>query len=228
MLPSPPPPPRLRTVRPVATVAVGALAVACHVNLAIIVIDIGRYAFINQLMNDPYSVSGAEIDAHDAVWAAAGIAEMTAFALAAVAFLVWLFRVRLNAEALAPDGHRHGKPWLILGWVLPIVSFWYPKQIVDDIWAASGGTTARRRSRLVLAWWLVWVTHNLASWVATRMLLQEELDEMAAAAVIDAVSLTLPLVAAALLAVVVSRVTGMQEDRGPVSPAPYAPEVASP
>jgi hypothetical protein len=47
-----------------------------------------------------------------------------------VAFLVWLFRIRANAEILVPHGHRRAKPWLIFDWFVPIVSFWFPKQIV--------------------------------------------------------------------------------------------------
>lgn len=28
--------------------------------------------------------------------------------------------------------HRHSKAWLVLGWGIPIVSLWYPKQFTSS------------------------------------------------------------------------------------------------
>jgi hypothetical protein len=55
--------------------------------------------------------------------------------------------------------------WVVGGWFCPVVNFWFPKQIVDDVIAASDPRTPplfpdlRRipRHGLVLAWWLTWV-----------------------------------------------------------------------
>lgn len=50
------------------------------------------------------------------------------FIAAGVMFLVWLFRVRNNAEAASALQHRHSKPWLVWGWILPLVNLWFPKE----------------------------------------------------------------------------------------------------
>ncbi|WP_435875703.1 DUF4328 domain-containing protein [Nonomuraea jabiensis] len=85
----------------------------------------------------PRRAPATEIDRGDLVYGLSGILETVVYVVAIVAFLVWLFRVRANAEILSPGGHRRGQPWLIFGWVVPIINFWFPKQIVDDIWSAS-------------------------------------------------------------------------------------------
>jgi hypothetical protein len=76
------------------------------------------------------------------VWIAAG-----------VAFVVWLWRARINAELMSgAAAHRRSRGWVVGGWAAPVVNLWIPYQVVADIWRAS----APRRSApltLVNAWW---------------------------------------------------------------------------
>lgn len=85
-----------------------------------------------------------------------------------ITFIVWLRQVRNNAERFCQAPHRHGREWVIAGWFVPIVSLWYPKQIVDDIVAASSPRTSpqavelpRMRTRVVQVWWVTWIAGNL-------------------------------------------------------------------
>ncbi|MEV4752142.1 DUF4328 domain-containing protein [Streptosporangium amethystogenes subsp. fukuiense] len=86
--------------------------------------------------------------------------------LAGIAFVCWLLRARANSYAISPGVfHVYAAPYLVLGWILPIVDLFAPKGIVDDILATSrpGGLRPgsdlfrARRSGLVWAWWLTWV-----------------------------------------------------------------------
>ncbi|SDP95520.1 protein of unknown function [Actinopolyspora xinjiangensis] len=94
-----------------------------------------------------------------------GVLAVPVFVAAVVMFLIWLFRVRGNAEMLDPEVHRRKKPWLILGWIVPVVSFWFPKQILTDIWRASRPGHVRGdvessfeyKGGLLWAWWLVFL-----------------------------------------------------------------------
>ena len=84
---------------------------------------------------------------------------------AGAVFIVWLWRARSNAELFCSGRHRRGRGVVIGGWFCPVVNFWFPKQIVDDVIAASDPRTPPRcpdlrrirRHGLVLAWWLTWV-----------------------------------------------------------------------
>jgi len=81
---------------------------------------------------------------------------------AGVVFIVWLWRARGNAELFCFGQHQRGRGWVIGGWFCPVVNFWFPKQIVDDVIAASDPRTPPRVPDLrgirgngvVLAWWL--------------------------------------------------------------------------
>jgi hypothetical protein len=96
----------------------------------------------------------------------------------AIAFLIWLWQARENTEFLKsplaprpvvpqPFGqqaqlHRHAGGWVVGAWFCPIVQFWYPLQIVQDVATASQppeqpGASRRGQLRTLLyGWWATW------------------------------------------------------------------------
>lgn len=73
---------------------------------------------------------------------------------------LWTHRAYSNARALVPANMHRSAVWCWLGWVVPIVSYWFPKQIVDDSWQTTAhhlppGSKGRRRSTAL--WWGLWV-----------------------------------------------------------------------
>ena len=55
---------------------------------------------------------------------------------------LWLAQAHHNAQALAPAHLRRSVVWCWLGWIVPIVSWWFPKQIVDDTWQVTATPAA--------------------------------------------------------------------------------------
>ncbi len=208
-------PPPLRPIRAVAIFALAALAADSLVGIAVAVIDLQRATLIDRIPVDP-TVTDAELGLSDTVYAASGIVQLATFLLAMVAFLVWLYKVRVNAEILAPAEQRYARPWVILGWIVPVVWFWYPKQVVDDVWTASHsrGSAPGPRSWLVTGWWAAWLIGNWVSNLAASQLYRaEELESMAAAARFEVVCIGVMLVAAGSAATVVYRISNAQEAR---------------
>ena len=140
---------------------------------------------------------------------------------AATLFILWLRRVRLNAESFCRAEHRHNRAWVIAGWFVPVVWFWIPKQVVDDIVVASSPETPAdaemlpmEQSRVVLIWWAAWVGSNLLD--ISYPLVQP--DPMTAAGLAGSAALTTVstafMVVAALFAVRVIRfVNDLQASR---------------
>ena len=59
--------------------------------------------------------------------------------------------------------------WAWLGWLVPIVSFWVPKQIVDDSWRITSSSAAvgqRGRYRDTSLWWGLWIAYLVAGKLA--------------------------------------------------------------
>ncbi|MFW6866757.1 DUF4328 domain-containing protein [Nocardioides sp. CPCC 206347] len=77
---------------------------------------------------------------------------------------LWLQFARANTMAIAPRvPHQRGRVWVWLGWWVPIVSLWFPFQVVRDVQDAS-----RPEGRTVGLglWWAAWLVYLFGSRVA--------------------------------------------------------------
>jgi hypothetical protein len=93
-----------------------------------------------------------------------------------IAFVIWLWQARENTEVFKPEfaasyqggynshsgAHRHAQGWTVGGWLCPIVQFWYPLQIVQDVVTASeppnepGAARSGQIRTLLYSWWVSW------------------------------------------------------------------------
>lgn len=80
--------------------------------------------------------------------------------LCAVAFLLWLLRVRDNARALSGQAPRYAWPWVYLGWIVPVVNLWVPRGVVADVHRKSA--PGERLPRAVNWWWGLWLAGMLS------------------------------------------------------------------
>ena len=122
-----------------------------------------------------------------------------------ILFLVWFYRARINAE-------RHGYPqrrargWAFWGWIVPIVNFWFPFQIMGDIWRA--GLPAWQRSEtawLPALWWTCWLLSGLGIFGAGSMSTSGLVPHVAAGT--NTASLCFLAVAGALLIAIIRTVS---------------------
>ncbi|MEU5045065.1 DUF4328 domain-containing protein [Streptomyces griseorubiginosus] len=204
-----------------ATVAL--LGLAAAVDLFAVVADYLRYDVTGDLAAGDSGVAVLDrADTSDVLTGLAAAAQVGVLLVCAVVFVVWLWRVRVNAEVFAPDGHRKARGWVIAGWIVPFVSLWYPRRIVLDVWDASVGDRPRGHA-LVNVWWTLWLLTNVVGRFLANMAegadtSQEIHDTTRQMLFADALDLAAALVAAAM----VLRLTRMQDEkarRGPTVPA---------
>ncbi|MFE9776535.1 DUF4328 domain-containing protein [Streptomyces sp. NPDC005775] len=140
-------------------------------------------------------------------------------ALAIVLFLVWLARVRGNAQELSPRASVPSRGWTIGAWFIPAVNFYAPRQLVLDIGRASSASWEQKRgAALVKLWWAAWIMHVVVLVVGAVV----APGSMAVLVVGEA----LMIAAAVLLGLVIHRVMALQDTaRGatlPVTPLAQA------
>lgn len=84
------------------------------------------------------------------VYGVGSVLELVTLLAGWVAGSLWLRRARANAELIDPAYHHaRSAGWAWGGWICPIVSFWFPFQLVRDVLrAASPGA-----STTLLGWW---------------------------------------------------------------------------
>ncbi|CAM5433522.1 hypothetical protein SVIOM74S_05296 [Streptomyces violarus] len=139
--------------------------------------------------------------------------------LCALAFLLWLDRVRDNARALSGTEPRYGNPWLLLGWIVPVVNLWIPRGIVAD--AHRSVFPDRRLPAVVNWWWALWLA-GLAGGVG--LVYADSTDEVIARAytgVLPLLAADVVIVAAAGTAALMIRTltTAQQERMDETAPA---------
>jgi Domain of unknown function (DUF4328) len=159
-------------------------------------------------------------------------------AVAGTTFLVWLFQARRNAEVIGGVRQRWGTPWLVLGWVVPVVNLWIPRRIMIDIWKASEPERpALRPYALVDVWWGCFLAGNLGGNLVGSLLAVRHATK--AANVVYALNSVFAFVAAVLAGFMIREISRSQERAGrhpsvtspaAVPPAPLAvtPPAAGP
>ncbi|MFJ5302307.1 DUF4328 domain-containing protein [Streptomyces sp. NPDC088350] len=123
--------------------------------------------------------------------------------LAIVLFLVWLARARRNAQELSPGAPLPSRGWTIGAWFIPVVNLLVPRGILLAVGrAGSASWDERRDTTLVNLWWAAWVAHALVIVVTNQV----APGSMALLVVAE----SLMIAAAALVGLVIERITALQ------------------
>jgi hypothetical protein len=76
----------------------------------------------------------------------------------------WLNGLHLAATNTDPTAMRLKRPWVFWSWIVPVVSLWFPKNLIEDLLKADGGTDAKAMvGKDTLTWWLTWIGFALVN-----------------------------------------------------------------
>jgi Domain of unknown function (DUF4328) len=86
------------------------------------------------------------------------------------AIVTWM-RERYDQHVAHGAGQmRLSRSWITWSWLLPIVSFWYPKRMIDDLLRASTPIQPANSDKDPIrtqTWWATWVTYTLMTNLGT-------------------------------------------------------------
>ena len=121
----------------------------------------------NRAVEDEF-VAGGDIKDVYTTYDAVNQLEFLLYLAAYIVTCMWLWGVRRNAEAQNPIArHVRERGWVWGSWVCPVVSLWFPFQIVRDVQAATN--PHGRRTALIGWWWAAFLVLNLM-WEAFNVL----------------------------------------------------------
>jgi hypothetical protein len=76
---------------------------------------------------------------------------------------VWLMKSRTLLEERVPSfQHTRSKVWVWLGWWVPIVSLWFPVQVVRDIRKGTLGSFMVGGG-ILAGWWATWLMYQIGA-----------------------------------------------------------------
>jgi len=68
-----------------------------------------------------------------------------------------------------PDSMRLTRGWVTWSWIVPIVSFWYPKRVIDDLLASKSKRNPSSAAfvKATGTWWATWISYVLLNDLTT-------------------------------------------------------------
>jgi hypothetical protein len=138
-------------------------------------------------------------------FAAVGFA---AFILTSIVFLVFFHRAYSNLALLGPNEQRWTTGWAVGSWFIPILNLFRPKQIANDIWRGSDGSSV---PALFHWWWAFWLLGGAASYGVEQR--GVTISEARLLVVVEAIGESLIVVGALLAAAVVRLIARRQKLR---------------
>ena len=116
-------------------------------------------------------VPDAQLEANDTRVAMIGLGQLAVWIACAIAFISWMHRAYENIRSLPPGYQRYGTGWTIGAWFVPILNFFRPKQMINDIW--SSGTPAGYPPAWLMVWWIGFLISGTLSRIATPNLAED-------------------------------------------------------
>ncbi|HWD79119.1 MAG TPA: DUF4328 domain-containing protein, partial [Kribbella sp.] len=185
--------------------------------------DWNTYSVVHRYLGGMPNVDDADLNRADAIAKVTAVPNVIVSVAAAVVFVVWLWRVRVNSEVFSQADHRRSHGWVLASWFVPGPNLWYPKQIVDDVWIASDPKTPvyaddLRRFRtppLTSVWWVSWIGALAFDVVVRRFLMWMEatVGSLRGIALAGTASLVLTAVSAVAATMIIRKINHMQTTR---------------
>lgn len=142
-------------------------------------------------------------------------------AVTGLLFVVWLWRAYRNLDAFSVTMKRYPDLWVWLGWFVPFMQFWRPKQVINDAWRGSepaarypdGSWLSRPVPLLMTAWWALYVFTTFSEFVSAWWLIDLTSEGVSASNAWRLVTEIGVALDAVLAAVVVHLLTARQHAR---------------
>ncbi|MEK2474115.1 DUF4328 domain-containing protein [Streptomyces noursei] len=212
--------PVLRSTKGLATAITVLLLAFIAVDLFSLYAGLNMHSLMSRVVSDGFeNVYLSEITWADTLYGAAGVLQVLGVLATGTCFLIWFYRVRVNADVLAPGACTTGKGWAIGSWFIPIGNYWLPFRVARQVWNANFQDAAEGSRRLVsrailLAWWITWVASDALGIAGAR--LNAKVDgpqSLQYATRVEMVSDAINIAAAVLAILVVRTLTRRQQAR---------------
>jgi hypothetical protein len=215
-------PPQWRSLRGLASALTVLFTVDALAGVFGIVALANRLGVIRDLQNGNFGLDiGKRAQDADDLANAAGAILAVLGVVTAVVFIIWMWRVAKNNEALGRLNPRFGPGWAIGGWFIPFANLVIPVLMMQDLWRGSDPSVPRgdmnwrsaRGSGLIGWWWGFWIVSVVRVFAGTEGSdSKHSLSDVKRSNQIGLVALVGHVVAAVLAIRLVRRLTARQEE----------------
>jgi hypothetical protein len=167
----------------------------------------------------------AELEVRHAKWKPIGqfatLFDHVTFWPAVLAFLAWLYQASRNMKTLKAFGASHEPTTAVLSFFVPLVNFYWPYVILQEIWQGSEPQAIDSKfawfdvpaSNTIRYWWTLFLTGQVIGWMSAVLLWSQHWDRANAGAWLACLSHLCLAIAGLYLIAIVHRITLRQRER---------------
>ncbi len=220
------PPAVWRSPRVLANATVVLFSVGLLVMLMDLIFSLRLYGTYDDFFSDTVDSTALEDDegvteGFDALWFFLSIPMV-------VLWVIWFRRTYVNAQALAPGRQRFSSGLAAGAWFIPVVQFWFPKQMANDVWTASAPPTPAgyppqpgTGRGLLNTWWVLFLAMLVTSTISFFVFAEAETYGEHQTSVAWSILTDVVSIPCAVFAIgVVVRLSALQERRVTGQPMP--------
>jgi Na+/proline symporter len=127
-----------------------------------------QHALVRRIVSDPQSVTLAEANSADHAARVAGVLLLVLLVVGGIFLIVWLYRLRTDAEVFQPGQQQFGRGWAIGAWFVPLGNLVLPYLVFRDVIRATrtrpdGSTRGPALLPLTSVWWGLWVVGGIGA-----------------------------------------------------------------
>ena len=118
-----------------------------------------------------------DLDILAVLWGMSGLVELGIIIAAGIIFIQWFRQSYWNLHETKMVTARHRESWAVWGWFVPIVSLFFPPQIMSDIHKGYHRLSPEQRDRdradesngPLVGWWIFYLLSQIAGQVLFRV-----------------------------------------------------------
>ena len=116
-----------------------------------------QYYLLIDVQANPGSIDMETLQASDTLRTVITAVNFIILVLSMIFFIMWFRRAYYNLHNLPWHNARHSEGWAAGSWFIPILSLFWPYQIMEDIWKGTQNAIKERfgepQSTAIIAWW---------------------------------------------------------------------------
>jgi hypothetical protein len=214
---------QFRSISKVANWVSGTFILLAIVNIIAVISGYAQSELLNRAISGE-TITITEATSTDSRQSLIGFVQTGLHIVAAILFLIWIYRAHKNLKSLNVTDLRYTPGWAIGWFFVPIMSFFRPYQVVSEInkasdpnMGASIDSTSWKNvatSPIVGLWWAFFLISNFIGQIALRTILSgEELSDLLISTNVYMVSDAIDIVGFIITILVVQRISQYQKTK---------------
>jgi hypothetical protein len=185
-----------------------------------------QYYLLIDVQANPGSIDMETLQASDTLRSVITAVNFIMLVLSMIFFIMWFRRAYYNLHSLPWHNARHSEGWAAGSWFIPILSLFWPYQIMEDIWRGTQNAIKERfgepqSAAIVGWWWTLFLINNFFGYItAFATGGAADVDELLTAMKIEFIGEIISIAAIIIAIRVIQRTSNFEKELLEISETP--------